>query len=553
MPALRAFILLLALCWGAVCAQGQDFLPAAGGFAYSPGEQSHAWVALEMTSPVLIHLPPRYTSATSVVDGADPGSTRLVMPLTRMPIAIAALENRAFLLFDPEPGVVGPGDRPVLSVRAIPGPMGSVWSFDNMGGRLEALPSLHGRGTVLSMVGSDRGPAALIRGSGVLEALMLDLKAGASSWRPFDLPDGISADHASLVAVPRGVGLVQLGGNRPGMWMGSILEQGYVNGDPRGPVQVSWRFQPFSLATGKGGVVRTVNPIPGAPTVRVGNVLAFPARAADGSLEIWDPSISDVMLVGTLKEVEGPFGLAALDDVGRVAVIWAKPTPPPPGARPGTKTLPEVHIAELSILERRAVYNGIAQAKGPVSPDELKLLAVALVVVMAMILLFVLKPEESRAPVNLPGGFALAEPGRRIIASVIDVVIASIITSGLTGRSVIDLLFLTGVFTDPAGMLGLLTLATCGFAIGTVGECTFGRTPGKALAGCFVAVPRMVQLPDGGRSPELSPPSFWRAIVRNLLKWFAPPIAMMGLSGTDHRHRGDIAAGTVVVITTEEP
>jgi hypothetical protein len=47
-------------------------------------------------------------------------------------------------------------------------------------------------------------------------------------------------------------------------------------------------------------------------------------------------------------------------------------------------------------------------------------------------------------------------------------------------------------------------------------------------------------------------PVLWRAAVRNLVRWALPPLALSGLSGMDHRHRGDTAAGTVVVVRQEK-
>lgn len=566
--------LLLLVLFAAAVTRGD--VPAAGGFAYPPGNQSHAWAALELPSPVLLYLPARGGAGSGPVKPSEAGATRMVLPLTQAPLALAAWENRAFLLFDPPPGVVGDGDRPVLSVRAVPGPMGSVWAFDNLGGRLESLPSLAGGGKVRSFAGSERGPAALVVRDGLVEARILELHGGGGGeWREIGLPDGAPSATVQLLAVPRGIALVDLAREEPGVWMGRFLEQGFPEGEEaaggnarRGPVEVAWTFQPLSLATARAGGERTRAPLPEGPVVRIGGVLVYTARDGDsGALQVWSPSASGSYLLATLAEVGESYGLAALDDVGRLALIWAQSPAPLPGAKPGTKTTPEVRIAEVSITDGQVFYHGLAQAKGPVSPDELKLLTVALVGVMALILLFVLKPEESRSPVHLPKGVALAEPGRRTLAAAIDLLVAAIITGAITGRSLVDLLLLTGVFTDPQGMLGLLVLAASGFAVGTIGEALFARSPGKALAGCAVAVPRMVQVKSAEaegtedsagavsveRTPTLGRPSLWRAAVRNLIKWFAPPIAMMGLSAPDHRHRGDIAAGTVVVVAVEEP
>jgi hypothetical protein len=67
-----------------------------------------------------------------------------------------------------------------------------------------------------------------------------------------------------------------------------------------------------------------------------------------------------------------------------------------------------------------------------------------------------------------------------------------------------------------------------------------------------MAIMRAKAGPDGVLEPVLVKPSLWRAAVRNLVRWTLPPLAVAGLNGPDHRHRGDVAAGTVVVMPIED-
>jgi hypothetical protein len=91
-----------------------------------------------------------------------------------------------------------------------------------------------------------------------------------------------------------------------------------------------------------------------------------------------------------------------------------------------------------------------------------------------------------------------------------------------------------------------------GFGHTTISEWLTGRSIGKMLTGCEVVHPRFAQGPDGQVDVALERPALWRAAVRNLVRWTFPPLALVGLSAMDHRHRGDAAAGTVVVVRSDD-
>jgi hypothetical protein len=526
-----------------VCAQGV-LLPGAGGFA--DGGQSHAWVVLPLGSHALLHLPPR--SGNGPVGLVEPGSTRLAAPLHEAAEMAAAWENRVYLAFAATPVPPDRLVRRVLSLGAHAGPMGSVWSFDNYGGRMEVLAALPGDGDLISFVGSARGPVALLRrDTGEVELLRVE----GTVWGRVNLPDG-DLEKPRLVALPQGVGLLSWEREKARLWTAVSRDSAEptTTDKPLPPLVMEWTVKDLSLRT-EGGELA---PQPDGPVFQIGQVLVYSARSSAGAVEIWNPTPSRVYRLAVLPEVGAPYAAAPLDDVGRLALVWPRVEGTGGGRKaPGTGVLSspsvlDVSIVEISVVDGAVIYAGPALQKGPVSPEELKLLAVALVGVMALILLFVLKPEESRGPVHLPKGVTLAEPGRRMFAGLLDLLLAATIASALTGRGLLELLLLSGVFTEASAMLGVLSMLGIGFVLSVIGETLFGRSAGKALTGCAVAWPRMVEMPDKEMVPALARPTLWRAVVRNLVKWFVPPIAIMGLSGPEFRHRGDVAAGTVVVV-----
>jgi len=140
-----------------------------------------------------------------------------------------------------------------------------------------------------------------------------------------------------------------------------------------------------------------------------------------------------------------------------------------------------------------------------------------------------------------------------MLAGLADVGLAAIVASKLTGIPVGDA-FTIGALTGKVDLL-MLYLATIGvgFLLGTLGEWLFGRSVGKALTGCETVSPVFAKSDSGQVSPEVRRVSLGRAVVRNSFKWLIPPVAMAGVSSPERRHRGDMAAGTAVVVREEAP
>ena len=137
---------------------------------------------------------------------------------------------------------------------------------------------------------------------------------------------------------------------------------------------------------------------------------------------------------------------------------------------------------------------------------------------------------------------ALAEPGRRVAATLIDGLLAAFIASLATGAGLFDVV--SGLALIRAGdvwvAVPLAPAIACGLS--ALGELIGGRSVGKVVTGC-----RVVRVGPALRE-DWARVGWWGAIARNVVKWWLPPVALLGLLETNRRHRGDGMASTAVVI-----
>lgn len=329
----------------------------------------------------------------------------------------------------------------------------------------------------------------------------------------------------------------------------------------------------------------------------VAGVLTYVGARDDGSVAVGTITRQSSYELATIRGVGSIFGVVPIEDAARVAVVWLEkeregaepelrvqrrsfPTPSgaPPTAPPGSPTgdqretpggireiipvEPEsreptaaaksgaarvrghLEIREISVFTGATVYAGPQRGDGPVSAFEVQLLAGVLVLVMIVVLILVLTREPDNGVFHLPRGTALAEPGRRAMAGVIDLAAAILIADKAWGVPTSDLLGPNRIFSGEA-LWVLGTAILIGLTLGTIGEWLTGRSFGKALMGCAVVDAR-----DPGAEPGA--PKFWQALVRNLVKWGAAPAAMLGLMESTGRHRGDALSRTLVCIGADD-
>jgi len=144
---------------------------------------------------------------------------------------------------------------------------------------------------------------------------------------------------------------------------------------------------------------------------------------------------------------------------------------------------------------------------------------------------------------RIPEGFALADPGRRLLATMIDVGLLVVLMSELFDVDPSEI-FTLGVLIRP-GNAWLVIPATmlAGVLVMSFFEWLMGATPGKLLIGV-----RVVRAESGA----MQRPLLWSALVRNTIKWTLPPVTALALVDPEMLHRGDRASRSVVAYPLPE-
>ena len=543
-----------AVCWftalvlsSGALANGQS-LPA--GPDRGPTER-HGWAVLPMgEAHVLVHLPPR--ARVPVGRGrraeAQDGELLLARALRVAPERVVASGRTAFLIFAPEQAASPESVRLVLSATAHPAPMGGRWASD-ASARLTAQPGLPGAWELLDVVGlafesgAAESLAALIRPTGEtgIELRVLD----GRSWAAVSLPPQAQpAPGAVLRLVETGQGVLlatsQAGGRA---WRGRVTPGRTMHVEPaeddpeavdvvRTPPTIVWEAVEFVAAADVGeGAVFEVG----------GLILTSQFTPANR----WVVRYSRDGAAGEFLSIE-PEGLplaAVVTGYGSstrlVLIERAGPTEDAQDLRGDKSSLrSSLMLIEVSAATGRVMYDGPTHAAGPISTAEFQLLAALAFSATIGVLIFVLWPDRSDSVVRLPEGTALAEPFRRAMAGAIDLSIAIVAAALIVGDAGI-----AGLADAPIGDLRTI-LAAFGIAFGqgVLGEWLFSRTMGKALLGCRV-------ISTATRDGSSTRVSGRQSLIRNFVKFVVPPVAALGLSDPNGRHRGDVLAATVVVIS----
>lgn len=492
-------VILLLFLFAAGGALAGDLVVGAGSVVANGAiAEAHGWVVLdkpEGEGVVLAHLPPRH----GAVHGGYRGVARLSRVFENPPEAIAGDGRRVYFVFAGSP-------RRVLSIDAVPTSVDGIWR-DTPEGRLTPHNHLPAGGTLLGLAVA----------SGRLTVLIGDedgprlLEMVGDGWREADLPPEAERDGRwGLAGDAKGLVLVRLDGGPPSLWR-------------RG--EEGWRAEPFDIADG---------------SVLVG---VFRGRAVLLSPEAERPERLAVVLAGgrgvsTIAAVDRPasikrVGVVVLpDQTGRLAMVWLA------GDGGGAAH----HIREISLSTGRVLYEGPVERVTPVSAEEFRLLAVGLVLIVVVSLFVVLRPIDDRAPVVLPEGTALASPGRRFVATAIDVLVCALPVSMVMDVPVSQIV--TGAVLIGPGPEWIAIPAVFGVGVvyGTLFESLFSATVGKLLMGC-----RVVRC--SGRVGVK--PGLGACFVRNLIKWVLPPVTSLAMLEPSGRHRGDMIARALVVVPIE--
>jgi uncharacterized RDD family membrane protein YckC len=504
-------------------------LPGAGSVVPSGAHGTHGWACVPLRADsqavAILHLPPRGP-------GVPDGTVRVATQFPERPERLAAWQNRLYIVFRPENEATA--QRRVLMLSVEPGALEGSWAVTGEG-RLPALPPLPGAGQLLGFAGTAVGPASLMLPASD-EGPRLLLLSGPD-WGRVSLPQEIRESRdLALASVPEGVAVIDSARGRA--WLAAVHE------DSAG-LHVGWTSRALALPTEP----------PTPPTVQTRAIALLPqgylycTSAPGAPVEVWTATDSARYRLASFPKAPPDCAIAPLVSSGRIALLWSEESPASSAPAPATGALTDsrrTHIVELSAFTGETLYDGPAHFNGPVSSQELKLLAAVLVVIMAVVVLFVLRPAGEGTPISLPRDIILAEPARRIAAGLVDLAVAAVIAGRFTEFSIADLFAPAHLMTDAAPVTGLVAIAAVGFVLGTLGEWLWGRSLGKAAVGCAVAWPGTIQY-EGRIEPIVRRPTLWRAAVRNLIKWVIPPVAFAGVFAPDRRHRGDVLAGTAVV------
>jgi len=565
--------------------------PGAGAPADESGRSSHAWVAVPTLDGRdgrdpwrLIHITPRRTlGADGIAHGSDDGVLRASVSLASRPLAIAAVDNVAYVMFA-VPQSADRRSREIVSVTAIGTGVADLWT-DEPAGAATPEPPLPGTGFLRGFVGTPLGPAALMVSEGA--PLLVVLRRG--EWMDVPLTPELIVDtrrvqQSSVRLLQSDDGIIITGVYADGgvvVWRGALREE---------PIESTANVSPStdaaaSPSAAQRGIwkssrerwLRGTRPPDKATHVVVdwsSSRLQLPAELIDerlmatlrmvrtgGQFVTAHRTADGDVLLGALEQdgwrslhkvahVPPDYALAPIDGMGRVALVWSVEDPGPQdtgSALLSRRTMTtHLEVREVSAWTGRLLFAGPALRAGLVGATEFRLLAVAMLLLMAVVLVLILRRDADDDVVVLPPGVALCEPGRRAMAGVLDVLLVFAVATRLVGTSPLAF-FSPGVLLSGTSVSAVLLTALLGVVLGTLTEAMFARSPGKLFLGCEVMALARASTARRG---------FWNALgrsaLRNLIKWGLPPLGVFGVLDAGGRHRGDQIAGTVVVVRFEE-
>lgn len=473
--------------------------------AAESGTPSHGWVVLrDGEQTLLVHVPPRDWDAS--FEAAEPGVVRAARPLLEAPEACATAGDRVYLFFPPTPP---PGDasgtpvRRVLSLRTEPAGIPGFWT-DTPAGILDPQPALTARGRLVDVASAGGSVYALCREPGQITVSRL----GDDAWEAVALPRalvGAEPTAVAMVSFGRGVLLAARSGDDTRAWT--------LEGDAWHAARLGeWgRFWDARWRRGFGrGVILGV-------------------EEGDGRLGLWTVDAEHAWRLGSLDDRPGTLAVV-LASSARL-VLLDRPT------EGGLRT------REVSLVTGRTVFDADTPSRTPVPVHEFRLIVAMTLLVMVAALFVIVRPAAQEAGV-LPEGWALADPGRRMLASLLDLIVVCACVAPLFGVTIRQVLTLQVLIHPDESWLAIPTTLIAGWLAMSVWEAVLGFTPGKLAVGA-----RVLRASSG---PGLRLTLFW-SLVRNAVKWLMPPVAAMALLDPQGRHRGDSAARAVVVVRAETP
>lgn len=534
--AARLGFVLLSLLICAVTTRAQI---AVGSFANGKPGEEHGWVVTPSTLSSewgLWHIPPR-----GGADGAEDGALRILDSLERKPAAVAAARGRVWLAFAGSGNRAGYG---MLTAAVRRGAIDGTW-FSGAGGRLAASAFLVTRGRLVGMTAGERGPIALVQETDG-SFMLAWLERGRWLWA--NGPTIVSDPPPQAVGVLEGgeVVLAAFDSGQLHLWNATLPEAEIAADDfelvdpdaildlanraeaqDATPANISWSARSFRVADVHPQATVDAGPISIGDRI----VLALAAGERAWVLEMDDASAR------TIYETQAG-GLALLAATRRGVVIRMADDAQSSQGRAATRVM----LEEFSLDTGRRFFLGAAVFDGPISPSDIRILLVLMVLVSASLLLFVVRTSRETAPYAAPQGCVLAPAMPRLLAGVADGFLV-LMLGGEASRLLPEGWLAIRVGADALDFGPLVLALVIGLLAGTLLETFTGRTPGKLIFGVFVS---RNGIQDGHAVPA-SRPGLGSSLARNAVKWLLPLVALAGLMSPMLRHRGDAISGLGVV------
>ncbi|MDF1809920.1 MAG: RDD family protein [Phycisphaerales bacterium] len=482
--------------------------------------QTHGWAIYTNSKDeiLLVHLPPRDEDQQSQYEivPAQAGELHAVRPLNKMPESISAIDDRIVLVF-PLTSTIDGQVRRVFSGRAIPNLAGMQWGFFPVG-RLDANPALEQGGELVDLCSTTESVFALLNEDDQYSLMMM----GGSSWDRIELPLISEATSPRWTIHAIGDSLIAINhssNNGVDLWA--------LNGEDSTWNPMDWEnpesFDPTTIVLDGTKDLLLIN------WDEEGNAVA----------RVW--SDSGLFTVADNIEIPANATLTRFESMNRLVGLSLE-NQDSSGADSGNdiadlkESNPIVQVWEIDLSDGSVLHAGEPVVTVPVSEAEFRFLIGMMLLIMVGVLVLVILPESPNS-MEIPTGFALADPGRRMLASLLDLILIAALIGKLFDVQVIEIITLSVIVRTDTSWMVIPSMLVSAIVIMSVFETLLGATPGKFFMGIRVVKARpgpMQRIP------------LWAAIVRNIIKWILPPVAAMALIDPQMLHRGDRATRSLV-------
>ncbi len=553
-------------------ARHTDSRPVVRRGAGQPILDGHGWMVLSPTSTagasgggssLLVHLPAREVGGESG-SGSDnlEGVVREVGEIPDRRRAegqgVAWWRNRVFLALEARPGET---QRRVLARETIRS-IGSFYEYQPAK-QFRELPAMPTIAPLLGMAAAEQGPVVLVReqvpapsdrGAGMLRLWTL----AGDRWMRVNMPwEGEEAGWVQLMSARGGVLLARRAPSEPRMevWAGRITQEGDA-------AFARWQRTECDL-----GELATL------PSTDWRVAFVEGAREADDAIVGVVFAHAEARIY-QLRSMRPPVELSVVSGVPRGATVIPMASPGEAGAASGFVTFvwrasestrervsgsaPSLQVREVSTLTGRMMYAGAAKAGRHAERPMVQWIVVLAMLAGVGALAYFLSSDPRAVPV-LPMGMRPADPIRRLVAAMLDYVPSAILVALVEGRSALVMLNPHTLLGGAEPSLGNLDLRPLGLVIGvtilhaSICEWLFGKSLGKFVMGVRVvsnAHPDVILGAGAGGvvgTDSVTRPGLGQALIRNVVRWVVPMLAVFGMLDVAGRHPGDLAARTLVV------